>query len=266
MQRWRAQVRFRQDPAVAAPGAPRIGKNPHNGFPAQLLLDWVDATRYIKNLRQHNEAATAWARVLLKLPRDQTVKELLPKEERVGCEVLRRARVKVDVCAMLLWRQLWSQATRPTVYAWTDASPQWKGTEYCATSIEVVDNGVSTVRLLPCVSMSRGQTSAVFKCLTMLHQLFLMVGARELQSFCSTIRGVVTDMGTERLIAKMSIDTSSSFFKHIGVTTYVGQGEGLLFPGALQLPGWKHAMDLITRRGLWLLPFFLHSSRASRAL
>lgn len=93
------------------------------------------------------------------------------------------------------------------------------------------------------------------KCLALLWQCFLMVGPAQLQQFCRSIRGIVTDMGVERLIVRMPVSVLSNFFRHLGSNVVVELDSPWLFPHALGVPGWKHALDLITRRCLWLLPF-----------
>ena len=256
-------ARFRQSLAAAAAGqqgAPqpepvREGLNPWGGMSALQILKWVDFTSYIKNLNDSQKAAAACARLLF-AERPESLLHVMRRDDIINKETLRKARVRTDLVAMQVFRQLYPQLERPVFYVWTDSSPQWKGLEYCASSFDTYNAGAFKRRLLPCMSLTRGRTSAVHKCLALLWQCFLMVGPVQLQSFCRSIRAIITDMGVERLIARMPISLLSSFFRHLGSNVFITLDSPWLFPYALGVPGWKHALDLITRRGLWLLPFF----------
>ena len=75
------------------------------------------------------------------------------------------------------------------------------------------------------------------------------------RAFCGRVRGLITDMGVERLIAD-SQDILGDFFSSILGIPVPEQPLRWLFPRALQMPGWKHSWDLVIRRGLWMLPGF----------
>ena len=57
------------------------------------------------------------------------------------------------------------------------------------------------------------------KCLALLWQCFSMVGPAQLHKFCRSIRGIVTDMGVERLIVRMPVSVLSNFFRHLAATS-----------------------------------------------
>ena len=84
----------------------------------------------------------------------------------------------------------------------------------------------------------------------------LMTGADGLQQFCRSTRSLCTDMGSERLLARMPIQVLVSFMQHVGSKTFISIDSPYIFPHAIHMPGWKHTMDLMTRKGLYMLPWF----------
>ena len=169
---------------------------------AQQIIAWVRATSYIKNVGDFKKATEAFAELLCP---DEDVAGLMGASDIICRTSLLRARVRVDLVAMLLFREAFEVMDSPSVYLWTDASPQWRGLEYCATTFDVSSGNQITRRLMPCLSLSRGGTTAMHKCLGLLWQCFLMVGPTNLQMFCRSVRSLTTDMGTERLISRMPI-------------------------------------------------------------
>ena len=133
----------------------------------------------------------------------------------------RTARVRIDMAAMLLYRLANRQMLEPCMFLWTDSSPQWRGKEFCASSFDVIANGVVQRRLLPCVALAKGRTGAVQKALALLWQISLVVGADQVQAFCRSVRGVITDMGIERLIVRMPIQLLQAFMRHIGSNAFI---------------------------------------------
>ena len=205
------------DPIV--PAEERIGVNPFGGKSASTILRWVEATSYIKALKDSESAALSFAKVLNPGDQPQSIHELLKDEDIAGTDTLRKARVRLDLMAMLAFRLAYPRFGQATFVVWTDSSPQWRGLEYCASSFEMfLPTGVGKRRLLPCLSLTRGRTSALQKTLALLWQICLIVGPSELQGFCKKIRGIVTDMGTERLIPRMPIQVLSSFLNTLIVT------------------------------------------------
>ena len=109
-----------------------------SALPVDVLLDWIDATSYIKNLKEAGEAALARGKVLLKLKRKpKSLVDMLDPKKIANINVLRQARVRLDVVAMLVYRLAYASLVAPSFYLWTDSSPQWKGLEFCASSFDV---------------------------------------------------------------------------------------------------------------------------------
>ena len=121
--------------------------------------------------------------------------------------------------------------------------------------MEVLDCGELTRKKLPGLSLCKGRTSAVHKCLGLLWQCMLVIGPERLQEYCRSVRAIVTDMGTERLIARMPIAVLQGLFRCVGCRTFVATDLPFVFPSALLVPGWKHLWDLLTRKGLWQMPW-----------
>ena len=67
-----------------------------------IMLPWLYATRYIQEIGEHQEAAAAFARVLENDPVQRGA--LLANVNQVSYTALRRARVRLDAVAMLVWR------------------------------------------------------------------------------------------------------------------------------------------------------------------
>ena len=262
---------LRRDGPPRAPADPReqhrVGTNPWSGMSAQQILDWVDATSTIKSMNQKGQAALAWSKLLLKLDKKpQKLEEVIPAEDILSRNRLRMARVRVDCVAMLVFRLAHIMWQSPSYYLWSDSSPQWRGREFCASSFDTYENGTLERWLLPCLALVRGQTTAVFKTLALLWQILLMVGAENVQAFCRSVRALTTDMGTERKLARAPIAILQNFFRHLGSNIFVATDSPWLFPNALQVPGWKHGIDLLLRRGLWLMPFIPKFMKQVKAL
>ena len=71
-----------------------------------------------------------------------------------------------------------------------------------------------------------------------------------------SVRSLTTDMGTERGIILMPYALLEQFMDHIGAKVKLSRSSHLLFPPAIHIGGWKHKMDLLIKKGLWLLPWF----------
>ena len=256
LRRFRAAHRAGADGHRRRGQQPRVGKRPYGGVRAEQVLRWLEATAYVKNLKQCHVAAAKFAKLLLP-GRPSSLEEVLPRQDIIHKETLRRARVRADLAAMLLFRETYPLLQNPCFYVWTDSSPQWKGLEYCASTFELHQDGQPPKRrLLPCISLTRGRTSALHKTLALLWQITLVTGPSQVQNFCSCVRAIVTDMGSERKIPRMPISVLQGFLKHVGSDVLVRLDSPWVFPKALHVPGWKHAVDLLLRKGLWQLSFF----------
>ncbi len=104
------------------------------------------------------------------------------------------------------------------------------------------------------------------KTIALLWQIVLMVGAENVQRFCRSVRALVTDMGAERIFVRAPIGILQNFMRHIGADVYIRTDSPCVFPGALLVPGWKHAIDLLLSRGLWLLPYIPKFVKQAKAM
>lgn len=232
--------------------------------PAEWIVDWLDATSFIRDTREHVRAAQAFARVVRKRGAEPTVVEAPSRE------TLRLARVRLDVVAMLLHRRLFAQCTNGpklwgvAIYLYCDASPQWRGTELFAASIDFVDIAETYCRrrLLPVVSLDRGLYDALGKTFALLWQLMLVVGPSwvAMKKCCHRVRGLLTDLGVERLIWNQP-DVLRLFFDVVGCPVRQEELEEALveqhlFPKCIHMPGWKHTVDNVLQKGLCSMVFF----------
>ncbi len=60
---------------------------------------------------------------------------------KVLLKLKRKARVRLDVVAMLIYRLAYASLVAPSFYLWTDSSPQWEGLDFRASSFDVDDCG-----------------------------------------------------------------------------------------------------------------------------
>ena len=223
-------------------------------MPVRVILEWLDASRDLKAIRDSNKAVDKFAKIIgrhLNLNPTSLVGEL----KRAPYNMLRKARIKVDCVAMLLWRLFWSRVrlTSLCLYLWIDASPQRRGLEFLATSWDVFTVGAFRFRRkLPAIRLQRALFSASGRTTAMLWQIFLLVGpcARTFRIILASIRSITTDMGVESKIYEAA-DTSIMFLRYLGVAIPRDvQPIQFLLPNCLQIPGWKHKADLWIKRGL----------------
>lgn len=228
------------------------------------LLEWLDASSFIKDIHKIGDVAESFARVFSHCS-GMPVAKIMSGMRTVHAEILRRSRVRLDCVAMLLFRRLWA-STMGTVderqinlYIFADASPQWRGLEMYASSFDMVDGDIFVHKLFPLVALDKTFQDAMGKCLALLWQVFLMVGPSYamVNSFLRRVRSLTTDQGVERLLADFPL-VLPAFFRLIDPAFKVAKdtGDALLFPRALAVPGWMHLWDLLIRRGLESLDFF----------
>jgi hypothetical protein len=88
--------------------------------------------------------------------------------------------VRLDMVAMLLTRMMLRHmfSVRPNmnIYLFADASPQWRGLEMWAASMDIQDGQSIVRRLLPVLSLDRCQVDAVGKMTALLWQVFWCAG------------------------------------------------------------------------------------------
>ena len=113
-------------------------------------------------------------------------------------------------------------------------------------------------RLFPLLSLPRDYLDASGKALSLLWAIFLIVGPRyaDVRRFCDSIVCIVTDMGTERLIARIANFLEDFYSLLLNVEIKNPIPRLYLLPMAMQSPGWQHGWDIVMKRGLKCLPFF----------
>ena len=180
--------------------------------------------------------------------------------QHVSASVVYKARIRADCVAMLVWRTVLQDLSvrQPGVnfYIFIDGSPQWRGLEMMASTLDVYDATGFTRRLLPLVSVSRDQLDTIGKAATLLWQLFLVTGSEFLRWVCSRVRAIVSDQGTEAGIANLT-DILPEFQWMIRWGGATEPHVDKLFPRAPQVPGWKHLWDGLLQRSLSSLRFSL---------
>ena len=250
-----------------APVRPRLGRalQPraprwHEQVPAQRVIKWLRAVRFLKSEKENPEATKAFAHVLC--ASDDQANALLANHEGICIEVLRKARVRLDCVAMMCWRRLFSTMDLSSTWfqLWIDGSPQWRGREMLAMSFEVVVPGEYYQRkLFPVVALRSSQLDACSKAMCLLWAIFLLVGpsAAAVRQFLSRVRCIVSDCGVERKIAELP-DIVDDFFWFIGARATLPPigNPGPLFPAAVRSPGWRHQWDGLIKRGLSLIDWF----------
>lgn len=178
-----------------------------------MLIERVDATRFLKNFRSQDVAADKFATIFARAlgTSAQALKESI---QRVAPELIRRARVRVDVVAMLLRRQYFEKlrtstntlGQQPHIYLFCDASPQWgQGLELFSISIELVVGGVFERHLMPLLILPGTMLDAEGKTICPLWGIFLIVGPSFLAMrwFLNCVEGITSDQGAERKINDM---------------------------------------------------------------
>ncbi|CAK0789149.1 unnamed protein product [Prorocentrum cordatum] len=176
--------------------------------PVRTILDWLDATRDLKQMRMKDAACEKWNKIIS----GAREVENAPIEETVGYNVLRYARVRVDCVAMLLWRERFARLDGDgfDIHLHSDGSPQWAGVELFASTFDILTpcaQGPSKYhvdrRLLPLISIGMSMFSALGKCFALLWQVFLIAGPRfeDVRKFLNIVRSLTVDFGTERLLA-----------------------------------------------------------------
>ena len=99
---------------------------------------------------------------------------------------------------------------------------------------------------MPVLSLERHMLDAHGKTLALLFQILLLVGpsAEEMIRFLSRVRCILTDMGTERLMANM-VDCLIKLFQLMGAPAQGLPRRTHTFDLCLQSPGWMHQWDVI---------------------
>ena len=255
-----------RDPAPAA-GAKYKGQ-----IPAERIIKWVTAAGFLKANSKIKPAAKAFAEALSR-DEDESA-QLLLRSPAVCREVLRAARVRIDVVAMhgfrAWWRSLDHASGRVAVNLWVDGSPQWRGVEMYATSAEVWNGDEVRRWILPCVALRSEQMDAISKLIALMWSIFLVIGPEEevLRGFFASVSGICTDHGTESQLIDMP-DIVHDFMSYVGGHPLGFPVEGYLFQHGIASQGWKHVFDGALCRSLGALrwwPKFLARLKALTAI
>jgi hypothetical protein len=167
-----------------------------------LVLDWLRASAFVKDVRKMGPAAAAFSTIFANgLGVD--ARDLLDLAPKCCPELIRLARVRLDLVAVLLSRKMLQTMSdtcpNMNIYLFADASPQWRGLEMFAASMDIQDGQTILRRLLPVLSLDRVQLDALGKVMALLWQVFLVCGPsyKVLKTFLRRVRAVATDKGTE---------------------------------------------------------------------
>ena len=222
-----------------------------------LMLYWLDCSTDIKQQRNAAALCKEFA-TLLSVKSGIPAEDMLKDMEFVTGRLLVKSRMRLDCAAMLLSRRWWATVCKDTptavsVHVMCDASPQWRGTELLACTIDVVVGNQLFRRMAPPVALGKSQFDATGKLAALLWQVFLMMGPTwaSLRAFCGAVRGVTTDMGTERLLAD-SISCLRPFLIAAFPNEQVHEGDAdqYLFERVLFMPGFRHLVDNWIKAGL----------------
>ena len=222
-----AATEVQKDGATCA----RMWRNMHD---PRIDIDWLVATEHVKHINQVWFIARAFARVFPK-HRQCDVSEVMGSTRRVHFETLRRARIRLDAVASLVWRQWWREIfdSSIVIFLHVDSPLQSRGEEMFASSFGIWDQRLHWSReLMPVLSLENHMFDARSKALALLFQIWLLVdpSAEEMIRFLSRVRCILTDMGTEGFIANM-VDYLPELFQLMGAPA---QG----------LPRHTHTLDL----------------------
>jgi hypothetical protein len=150
-------------PSVPPEQPPVPSVPPDRKVDAELMIDWLDATNYIKDLKLADEASFAFGRLLARSGA-ASHEDLMSGLQTVCREVLRKARVRFDCVSMIISREFFSAMfaamSRVDIYLYCDASPQWRGYELFAATYEVLSDGRFLRQLFPNVTLDRHRVSA----------------------------------------------------------------------------------------------------------
>ena len=242
-----------------------------NQHPVHILLEWLDFSQDIRQQNRGGRALFKAAKVIAKST-GRAVSEVLQECRGVSGAVLKAARIKLDSVNMLLFRMIFRELPQNIgIYIYLDSSPQILGCEMFAASFEVLDpSGVWPFqrKLLPLVALDRDFLDSIGKTYAILWVIWLVAGPNysDVARFCSAVICICSDMGTERLIARMA-DCLIDFYELIlDIKVKDELPRSSLFPLALQSPGWNHGWDVVLKRGLKSLSFFPAFLEGLRAL
>lgn len=230
---------------------------------AHMMLMWLDISQDLKQQRAAEQSARKHARLFSArsgIPEERILADL----EFVSGRLLVKSRFRADCVANILHRQWWagvSASGQPiSVHLFIDASPQWRGVELYATSLDIFVQGRLFRRLAPLVSLGKTQLGFEGKLAGLLWQLYLLAGSSfaALQRLCSCVRSITTDLGTERLLSESAacIPAFCATMFPAEPLPAVGADDNFLFSRCMHIPGFRHMIDNIIQKALASLRAF----------
>ena len=104
-------------------------------------MRWVEAASFLKSTRKIKEAAVAFSPALQEDANDDDAAVAFAQGSVMCREILRLARCRIDAMAMqgfrAYWKDLADNGRVDAVNLWIGGSPQWRGVEMFAGSLEV---------------------------------------------------------------------------------------------------------------------------------
>ena len=209
-------------------------------------------------------------RNIMKCLYPNSCEEMLDKLKSDGFKVpdpriLERARIRLDVCAMLTHRIV-AKSEPAFRYLFFDASPQRSGREVFATCERLVPVsavacdrvvGIPTSsivdRKLPICGLGQGRMALADKVSCLVHQCWLEYGpsASDVRTANARVRQCLSDMGTEFAICDYPDVVGECIAGPMKTADMVLQApykHDFLFPLALKIPGSLHMIDWVLRR------------------
>lgn len=145
---------------------------------AELVIDLMRCSSFLKQQKQCWKVSWALLRVVrkhgfIKIP--ETMSAIVPT---ISTELLRLGRVRLDCVSMLLWMKFFDQLMQSGEFLnfvlYCDTSPQWRGIELFASTIDIATKNESFRLLLPVIGLSRWALGITGKCVGLLWKLFLI--------------------------------------------------------------------------------------------
>ena len=167
----------------------------------ELILEWVTATKYLKDLKRHAHATCmSFGKIY---ERSFDVRLPFGEVAKVAPEQLRAARVRIDSMALQAWRAFFQTLNTISLCLFVDASPQWRGTDMHAASFEITIGSLFYRRLFTPIALETGQRGLADKMVALVWQIFLLVGPsyNMVRKFLNSVVCILTDAGTERELA-----------------------------------------------------------------
>jgi len=130
-------------------------------YPVEDVISWLRATRKCMNSAELEEASRDWTCAFTRDPEERVL--LHQNKIPMGKEVVRKARVRFDCVLMLLTRALFDAMDVGSVatYIFADASPQWRGWELYASSLDIICDEFEERLLMPLVCLSRTMLDSI---------------------------------------------------------------------------------------------------------